>query len=342
MEPSPQAMHLKWHLVMECTFPDEALRQYSSEIEVKHVQEVRDEIFKDGSLECLVVGNIDEKRAVSLANDLVDGFPFTPRLEALQVRERHIMIPQGVETRIMQRTTSPQEKQHCILFIHQIGPCLIRFEILTLLLVKVLEERFFDQLRTKEQLGYSCSTWYDNHLGMLYLYLEIVSSKSPRLVRERIREFIARTFPSQLEAMDEAMVEMYLQSVLDDILASPSSLSNEADRLWEEVASHTWLWDRPNRQAEALKGIKKADLLRFYHEKISPLSGFEGKLPRRVVVEIWGKGSDMPEVKEVESDRYLERTSHTDSSEVQYISSDSDKLEFFKRRLPLWPDFISR
>merc|ERR1719419_14860 len=227
MEPSPQAMHLKWHLVLECIFPDESLRQYSSEIEVEHIKEARDRIFADGFLECLIVGNIDEKRAESLAKDLIDKFEIDHRLEALQVTERHIMIPQGIETRIMQRTTSPQEKQHCILFSHQIGPCFIRPEILTMLLVRLLEERFFDQLRTTEQLGYSCSTWYDCHLGILYLYFEIVSSKSPCVVREQIREFIALTFPRKLIAMDEATVEKYIRSVLDDVLASPTSLSNE-------------------------------------------------------------------------------------------------------------------
>jgi len=341
MEPSPQAMHLKWHLVLECTFPDEALSQYSGKIEVKHVKEARDRIFSDGYLECLIVGNIDEKRAESLATDLIDKFAFDQRLEALQVTERHIMIPQGVETRIMQRTTSPQETQHCILFTHQIGPCFIRSEILTMLLVKLLEERFFDQLRTTEQLGYSCSTWRDSHLGILYLYFEIVSSKSPCVVRERIREFIALTFPKKLGAMDEVTIEKYIRSVLDDVLASPTSLSNEACRLWEEVTTHFWLWDRPKCQAEELKNVKKEDLLRFYHEKISPISGFEGKLPRRVVVEIWGKESDIPEVKEVECDRNVGRSIRA-PSEVQYVSSDPNKIEFFKRRLPLWPDFDSR
>merc|ERR1719320_31006 len=106
--------------------------------------------------------------------------------------------------------------------------------------------------------------------------------------------------------------------------------------MWCEVTSHFWLWNRPKLQADAVKGIKKADLLRFYHEKISPISGYEGKLPRRVVVEIWGKESDIPEVKDVESERYAGRSTQAISPEVQYISSDPNKIEFFKRRLPLW------
>jgi len=342
MEPSFQAMYLKRQVLEESSLPGEALRYYSGDIEIRHVELCRERVFIDGFIECLIQGNIDEKLAINLANQIIGAFRVAVRLDALQATERQVMLPHGIETRIIQRTTSPQEKQNCILFAQQIGPCKIQVEVLTKVLVKLLEEQFFDQLRTKEQLGYSCSTWSETHLGLLYVYFEIVSSKSPTIVRERIREFIARTFPSLLGAMDDETMQRYIRSVLDDILASPSSLASEAKKMWSEVTSHSWLWNRPKLQAEALKGIKKADILRFYHEKISPISGFDGKLPRRVVIEIWGQGPEIPEVQNVEQSRGLQKHSPGSLSEVQYISADPNQIEFFKRRLPLWPDFDSR
>lgn len=342
MEPSFQALHLKRQLMMSYAVSDEALRYYSGEIELKHVQECRERVFIDGFLECLIQGNIDEEQAVNLAEVIIEGLGLTTQIDVLQMAERHVMLPHGIETRIMQRTTSPQEKQNCILFAHQIGPSRIQTQMLTMLLTKLLEDQFFDQLRTKEQLGYTCWTWYENHLGLLYLFFEIVSSKSPSIVRERIREFIAQTFPVWLGAIDDETVKRYIHSVLDDILESPSSLADEVKRMWHEVTSHSWLWDRPKLQADAVKEIKKADLLRFYHETVSPISGFEGKLPRRLVVEIWGQGADIPKVKTVEHSRVLQKAHCESLSDVQYISADRNQIECFKRRLPLWPDFESR
>ena len=86
--------------------------------------------------------------------------------------------------------------------------------ILGRLLGQILEEPFFDQLRTKEQLGYIVHCSYSEKNAAAGLVFLIQSERSPEYLNHRINEFLAQqnlTEPMKNEAFDKHVQAAYVE-----------------------------------------------------------------------------------------------------------------------------------
>lgn len=136
------------------------------------------------------------------------------------------------------------------------------------LLMILSEEPLFDILRNKEQLGYDVScTLRDNH-GILGYSISVSSQENKFTadhVDERVEKF-RQDFLTILEGTSEQDFESFKSSLIKIKLSEDNELSDELTRNWTEITTDEYIFDRHNKEVEALTTITKDELVKFYRE----------------------------------------------------------------------------
>mmetsp|Transcript_17982 Transcript_17982/g.16271 ORF Transcript_17982/g.16271 Transcript_17982/m.16271 type:complete len:211 (+) Transcript_17982:721-1353(+) len=114
----------------------------------------------------------------------------------------------------------------------------------------MISDKAFDQLRTKEQLGYVVFTGVKKLVHESGLHIIVQSNhKDPEYLDSRIESFLSNYYidltNDQIESYikDEELVS-YKQAIIEKLLEKPKNLSEESKQLLEEIRQQTYLFDR--------------------------------------------------------------------------------------------------
>lgn len=96
----------------------------------------------------------------------------------------------------------------------------------------------YNQLRTKEQLGYIVSAFTRKVAGGVWGLSVVVqsSSASPLILEERIEEWL-RLFREELEAMDPSVMAMEAKGIVSQYLEADTKLAQEVGSAWGEIVA---------------------------------------------------------------------------------------------------------
>lgn len=133
--------------------------------------------------------------------------------------------------------------------------------------------RAFDQLRTKEQLGYVVFTGQLLQATTMGYRVLIQSERSCEYLEQRIEAFLS----SDWTLTDEEF-EKHQQSVLTRLSESLKNLNQESNRLWWYVASEAYDFLQIDHDIENVSKLSKEDMMEFYKTYISPSSPKRAKL----------------------------------------------------------------
>merc|ERR1712039_893891 len=134
---------------------------------------------------------------------------------------------------------------------------------------QILGQRFFDELRTKQQLGYIVSgSAYTERFGFVGLRFIVQSEKAPEEVADRVRMWTASAWVHLQENVTQAEFVEYRAALLAQLRERPKSLSEEFGRNWSEVASRSLSFKHREVLASHLEQITLADLQRFSAERL--------------------------------------------------------------------------
>ena len=119
-------------------------------------------------------------------------------------------------------------------------------------------EPAFDELRTKQGLGYSVSAQHHDTFG-IGGYSITVNSPAEKYtcstIDEKIEEFIS-SFMEQITNLSDEQFDSLLQSRIT-IKSSPDlHLKEETDRNWEEIISFNYCFDRLKKEVKILEKVE--------------------------------------------------------------------------------------
>ena len=174
-------------------------------------------MFIDSSLTSYVFGNINKKDCLlfSKFNNLFSNKHFY--VKNIKLLENYTI-----------KHPNKKEKSHSVIYSFYIGKYNPRDIVIFNLIKNILSSKFYDELRTKQQLGYIVYlTMY--HKENDYYILEIVqSSKDIQFVKDKMNKFndnilniinnidiniYKKTYKKQLEAPEESMDELYYDNL---------------------------------------------------------------------------------------------------------------------------------
>jgi insulysin len=212
-------------------------------------------LLEGTSLTTLTYGNIQIKNVTNLFVQYSKLFynPAYPLTQVNRIENVNISHP------------NPNEKLHFISYFYYIGKFIPRDYALILLLTKILGEKFFDIMRTKNQLGYlvkfGLSIFRDNY----YIIEKIQSSKPIEVVKSKIDDF-----NQQIEIfIRESSFEQFVQTINRELDEPDYSLNDKVSRYRPEISTRTYLFNRSQLIKEQLNKLNKQDVLNFANKIIN-------------------------------------------------------------------------
>jgi len=171
--------------------------------------------------------------------------------------------PPGGCVLLRRRGTNPEEKNGAVIVTLQAADETLENLLRCQLAEQVLKQRCFDELRTKQNLGYivhcvSCAHELGG-AGSCGLQVMVQSETHPAEVHRRIRVWLSAALV-ELEKEADDNLEKYLKALLVQYQDRPKNLASEVSRNWSAVSSRSF---RFTRRAEAIAFLQRdpAELL---------------------------------------------------------------------------------
>lgn len=155
-----------------------------------------------------------------------------------------------------------KEKNKSILISYNLGNYKIKTSAIANLLNNIMSEDFFDELRTKQQLGYLVKQYVDEINNKLYLLQVIQSQKELNKVKKLINKF-NENFVKSLEKMSENNINKIKENLITSILAPFQSMDEEYSFELKEILSGRLMFNKKELIANEIKKITKNDLVTF-------------------------------------------------------------------------------
>lgn len=133
------------------------------------------------------------------------------------------------------------------------------------LMSKIVEEPFFAELRTRQQLGYIVSSGLRavEETRCLAFIAQSSVATADTLATEIVK-FLDSIQEKCLDPLTEGDIAVYSKALIERKTEPDKTLAIEVTRNWAEIASGRLQFDRLQREAAALLDIRKADLVEFW------------------------------------------------------------------------------
>lgn len=147
----------------------------------------------------------------------------------------------------------------------------------TLLFEQIAHEPAFDQLRTKEQLGYVVfSGVRGGHTTYGYRVL-VQSERTPEYLEARVESFLSG-MKKRIREMSDAEFEKHKRSLVIKRLEKLRDLDQETSRHWNQIHSEYCNFELAQQDAQHIKQLQKSDIVDFYNQYINPESKERAKV----------------------------------------------------------------
>ena len=260
------------------------------------------QLLRQVHIEALVHGNMYKEDALRVT-DLIES---TLKARILpqsqwQVR-RNLVLPEGSDYTYEHTLGDPANVNHCIEYYLFVGsPADYNLRAKLLLLGQMTDEPAFDQLRTKEQLGYIVFTGARMAATTMGYRVLIQSERSTAYLEQRINAFLA-FFSKSLLAMSDDGFESHKQSLITKRLEKIKNLDQESNRLWSHIIGEYLDFLQREKEVAHLRPLTKHDLVEFYNHYIHPTSPARAKLSVHAIARSAPKivGANIPPVEQKE------------------------------------------
>ena len=162
--------------------------------------------------------------------------------------------------------SNPKESNEAIGLFYNVFNDEYDFEKMSkmLLYLTIVSEPFFDQLRTKEQLGYlvrSGQSKIQNTYGIIYQIQS--SAKDSKYLAKRIKDFNTK-FHKTLTEYGE--FETQKNTLMAELMEPDKRINQLIDRIIGEISIEKYVYDRKEKLKDIILKLKLEDIVSFHKE----------------------------------------------------------------------------
>lgn len=275
-------------------------------------------------LETHVHGNIYREEALMLTNVIESTLRPRPLPKAQWPVWRDVVLPPGSNYVFEKKLEDKENVNHAIEYLLHVGSRSDRrARALTLLLDQLTHEPAYDQLRTKQQLGYVVFSGARSGTTALGFRFLVQSEKVPTFLEGRVDAFLTE-YADTLAEMSNTVFEGHKRSLIVKRLEKPKNLNQETARHWVQIYNEYYDFEfgmhsidltdyppfckpeqaerrKPNadivsslslslsltaqKDAAEIRLLTKADMVEFYKHFIHPESPYRAKLSVHLVAQ---------------------------------------------------------
>ncbi|OMH85089.1 Insulin-degrading enzyme [Zancudomyces culisetae] len=229
-----------------------------------------DDIFRQLYVQMLVLGNYSENEALDISEKVMKYCSSGRLSEPEYVVPRCLLHPVGVYS----LQVDPQSEknvnsavQRTIFTSNTDSPY---YKAMVDLISNIVSEPLFDQLRTKEQLGYIVSSGaFIANGAPPSLYILVQSEVNPAYVDLRISSFL-RAYSPIIRSLSQAEFDHHVNSLIVRRLQNPKCINEESSRFWVQIHSKFYDFEWREVEVSILKSLTLNDLFAFWDRYFLP------------------------------------------------------------------------
>jgi secreted Zn-dependent insulinase-like peptidase len=236
-------------------------------------------MFKVAFVEGLICGNMSREESMQFLNIIVsklrlpESIPMTKAMEPsfrvvdLATAKSPEKVDQLSSFLYEEESDNPKETNTAIDIYFQMKFCESTYDeevIYCQIINYLISEKFFDMLRTKEQLGYDVSCDDLHSIGVVGFHFCIKSpSASGAFLEERIECFIER-IAQYLTLLPEKHFKRSSESLAKLRLLPPENLCDQTSRFWRQIIDRRYEWNVREREATAIRSAKLPNVVEWF------------------------------------------------------------------------------
>lgn len=247
-------------------------------ITAEDIQAFYPSILSQLHVEGLVHGNLFKEDALKMLKDALDILNPKDLLPSQLSGHHSLVLPKGTKWVYKRDVEDPNNVNSGIEYLIQVGnvtQTALRAKLS--LLAQIAQEPCFDQLRTKEQLGYLVFSGVRKQTGSMGMRFIVQSERDTIYLENRIEAFLEK-LKTLVENMSDTEYRAQVQSLISKKLEKDKNMGQEGGKYWTHIHSGYYEFDQIEKDIKELKLIEKDDLLAFMEEYINPHSPTVRKL----------------------------------------------------------------
>ena len=258
-----------------------------SKASIDDVRRFQGALLPESLLECFFAGNLDAAEAEAITAKVTAALPASSALAPERIPRRRVrVVPVG---RTLRQYVAPNaaEANSATEVFCQVGKEEGDNWLCLAVLSQLIEQPLYGELRTKQQLGYIVQSSVSESEGVRSLVFSVQSAvQPPPEVERRIDAFLA-SFRPMLAQLPESELKTVREALASQVTDVDQRLGQQASRLWTEIVTRRYDYDRPWRSAKRLRGITREQLLNFFDAHVAP----GAPEARRLVTHVYAKAT---------------------------------------------------
>merc|ERR1719424_1024858 len=277
-------------------------------------------------MQLLATGNVDADTARHLSKTLAAGLGNPKVLRTAEAaKPRALKNSKDIEVRM--QNPIPKDSNNAVVNAYQFGIPDVANRVKLLMLGKMISNPAYDELRTKQQLGYVVFAVMMPHLSALQLVMIVQGAKkAPDEINSRVEDVLTN-FGQSLRKLEKSKFEGWKDSLRSTINIKDQNMAQEADRLWAQIATDELCFNRKEMALQYLDSFKAPEELAVVFEQMQAQ-------PRKISVRLFGAGVPVGTDLAVKNATSLAEVRQT---MVEYNDGQTDKEAVLKGQ-EFWPD----
>lgn len=234
------------------------------------------QIFDGAYIESLIEGNMNNEQADLLTSAVSSAVLTSSAVNPSRVSEvRVVKLDRDIIVR--RRGVNPHETNGAVVVSVEAGwvashvsesnQADLKTAALIALTSQITGQKFFDDLRTKQQLGYICHSAamvQERRAGLLFL----VQSEVPTAeVQDKMFVFINK-LEDTVSAIGKEDFDQYIGAVVADLVEKPKNQEEEFQRHWAEIEKRRFDFERKGRLVPVVQSLTQDDLVQFVRDHV--------------------------------------------------------------------------
>ncbi|KAH7677794.1 nardilysin protein [Dioscorea alata] len=239
MKPLSHALYLRLQILRETFWDIDDRLSCLAGISLPDLLAFIPNLLSQLHIEGLCHGNLSEEEAKAIADIFANAFLVQPLPMELRHQGRVLCLPSAAKLMRNVRVKNELEVNSVIELYFQIeqdiGNEATRLRAITDLFSSIIDEPYFNQLRTKEQLGYVVECGPRMTYRVLGFCFRVQSSEySPLYLHERVCHFISGV-QEILDGLDDESFEHHRSGLIAEKLEKEPSLACETGNHWTQI-----------------------------------------------------------------------------------------------------------
>ncbi|KAJ2481024.1 metalloprotease [Coemansia sp. RSA 2131] len=250
--------------------PTSSFEQLLDQVTIDGVQKHIETVFSAAYFKMLMVGNFEQTEAVDAAQQVSQMLNSQPLPAFSHVPSRVVNIEPGhyIYQHMGEDTNMLNNAVVATFYCGMVTNPKDRTTMA--LLSQIAKDQFFDQLRTKEQLGYIVGASTNSFSsGKITLNMMVQGESNPTYLLQRIDRFV-HEFRQTLAEFDTVKFDALVESIAGKANEKVTSVDEEANRMWTPIDKGTYDFALLADEVESLQKVRLDDVLDMWDRYINP------------------------------------------------------------------------